>query len=94
MLCLCPAFAAKLPTIATELDRAVYAVTNMETLEIIGKLLYNAACAPAGQTLAFRLPAFSVPVPSSPVSYALVGSTNALAAYPTLALCRGEVPQD
>eukprot|EP00197_Chlamydomonas_leiostraca_P007964 CAMPEP_0202865176 /NCGR_PEP_ID=MMETSP1391-20130828/5316_1 /ASSEMBLY_ACC=CAM_ASM_000867 /TAXON_ID=1034604 /ORGANISM="Chlamydomonas leiostraca, Strain SAG 11-49" /LENGTH=133 /DNA_ID=CAMNT_0049544981 /DNA_START=108 /DNA_END=509 /DNA_ORIENTATION=+ len=37
---------AKLPTVATDLDRAVMAVTNMDSLEIIGKLLYNAAVQP------------------------------------------------
>ena len=39
--------AAKMPTIASELDRAVMAVLNLDSLEIIGKLLYNAACSPS-----------------------------------------------
>mmetsp|Transcript_20818 Transcript_20818/g.35580 ORF Transcript_20818/g.35580 Transcript_20818/m.35580 type:complete len:149 (+) Transcript_20818:100-546(+) len=37
---------AKMPTVATELDRALAAVTNESSLEIIGKLCYNAACSP------------------------------------------------
>ncbi|GFH19094.1 PUB domain-containing protein, partial [Haematococcus lacustris] len=37
---------AKIPTVANELDRAVAAVTSLEALEVIGKLLYNAAISP------------------------------------------------
>lgn len=37
---------AKLPTILSDAERAVLAVTSPETLEIIGKLIYNAAISP------------------------------------------------
>jgi hypothetical protein len=40
-------FSAKLPTILTDLDRKVQAVTDLDALEIIGKVVYNAAVSPA-----------------------------------------------